>query len=254
MAIYHYFPQRDREWYAIRAGIPTASEMSKIITSGGKDPSKARPSTQAGAYMNLKLAEWILGMPIQNDYESEHMVRGQENEPVACSAFEFQTGLTTTEVGFVTTDDGMMGASPDRLVGDHRLLEIKCPAIQTHIGYLLDNDKLIEEYRVQVQSQLMVCDDREMSHMVAWNEKLPTLVLDVPRDEDFIAKIRAASTAFVQVMLQKREELGRRFGPFVRPEPEQKKEALEDGLGFSEADIAWFGDPNNFDLKVEEAK
>jgi len=212
MAIYHnYFEQRSTEWYRIRLGIPTASEMHRIVTPTGK------ASTQAGAYMNRLLAEWVLGEPIVSDYESDYMAHGREHEGAAAKAFEFQTGLKTTEIGFVTTDDGMAGASPDRLVEDAGTLELKCPAPQTHIGYMLSMS-VAEDYKVQNQSQMWICE-REKSWVSSYHPRLTPVILEIPRDDEFIAKLSAGVRTFVDVMLERRLELEKRYGPFVRPDP-----------------------------------
>ena len=212
MPIYHdRIEQRTADWFQIRAGIPTASDMERIITHGGK------ASGQAEAYMNKLLAEWVLGEAIVGDYESRHMLDGRENEEPAVKAFEFQTGLKTAKVGFVTTDDGLIGCSPDRLVEDHGTLEIKCPASQTHIGYLLSTS-VADDYKVQVQAQMWICE-REKSWVSAYHPRLAPVIIEIPRDDAFIAKISAAVRTFVDVMLAKRLELEKRFGPFVRQDP-----------------------------------
>lgn len=211
MAKYHgQFEQRSEAWFNARLGIPTASEMDRIITPGGK------PSKQAEAYMNRLLAEWVLGTPIVSDYESDYMAHGREYEGAAAKAFEFQTGLKTTEIGFVTTDDGMAGASPDRLVEDNGTLELKCPAPQTHIGYMLSTS-VAEDYKVQNQAQMWICE-REKSWVSSYHPRLTPVILEIPRDDEFIAKLSAVVRAFVDVMLERRLELERRYGPFVRPE------------------------------------
>lgn len=211
MPIYHnYFEQRSAEWYRMRLGIPTASEMDRIITPTGK------PSKQATGYMNRLLAEWVLGEPIESEYDSPYMQAGRDNEAAAVKAFEFQTGLETSEIGFVTTDDGMAGCSPDRLVSDMGTLELKCPAPHTQISYLMQ-ESVADEYRIQVQAQLWICE-REKSWVSSYHPKLPPVILEIPRDDDLISKIADAVREFCDLLLQKRESLERTFGPFVRPE------------------------------------
>lgn len=146
---YRHVEQNSGAWDWLRATIPTASDIEKIITPTG------RASTQALAYMNQKLSAWMLGRPPEAvPYQSRWMEHGHENEDGAIDAFEFQSGLKTSKVGFVTTDDGMLGASPDRLVGDISwlnekplgciaTLEIKSPSPPVQTGYLLADSQLL---------------------------------------------------------------------------------------------------------------
>lgn len=227
MAIYHRdIEQRDEHWFQLRCGIPTASEMDRIITPTGK------ASKQCMAYMHRLLAEWVLHEPIMSDYESRYMTLGIENEDAAAKAFEFQTGHQVSTVGFVTTDDGLVGCSPDRLVGDYGTLELKCPAIQTHVGYLLDGS-IYDEYRVQVQSQLWICE-LDKAWIVSYHPKLAPHIDEIGREEDFIASLSAAVRKFVDRMCEAREDLHRRFGPFPW---EMNKEPDVDPFGVTEEDV-----------------
>ena len=95
-------------------------------------------------------------------YKSEWMQRGNDLEPQARAMFELETGMVTTPIGFVTTDDGLIGCSPDAIVhddenGETALLEIKCPKPTTHIKYLLAG-KVPAEYLPQVRQQLLITE------------------------------------------------------------------------------------------------
>lgn len=230
MAIYHNdFEQRSEEWYRVRLGVPTASEMDRIITPTGK------PSRQAEAYMNRLLAEWILGEPIENEVDTQWMEHGRDFESEAVKSFEFQTDLKTHAVGFVTTDDGRIGCSPDRLVGEIGTLELKCPKPNTHVGYLLSTS-VAEDYIVQNQAQMWICE-REQSWVSSYHPKLPPIILTINRDKEFIAKLGALVRGFVDQMLERRLELDRRFGPFERAQPKQQTEEAYDWLGVSMEDV-----------------
>jgi exodeoxyribonuclease (lambda-induced) len=101
----------------------------------------------------------------------------------------------------------MAGASPDGLVGDAGLLELKCPSATTHIAYLLGD--LEGEYWPQCQGQLYITD-REWVDLVAFSPVLPSVVVRIVRDEEYIDKLRATVDTFIQHMLLAREELKRR--------------------------------------------
>lgn len=179
------------EWKMCRIGLPTASQLHRIITPTGK------PSSQADGYMHQLIAEQALGVPL-DDVASGFMERGQILEAKAVSWYELQRDVTTTLIGgFVTRDDGRVGCSPDRLVGEDGMIEIKCPAAHTHIGYLLDKDGI--GYRVQVQAQLWICE-REWTDTVSYHPDMPPALVRQARDDKFIAAIADAVAQFCDAL------------------------------------------------------
>ena len=209
MAIYHHFKQRSEEWYEARRGRPTASEFDRIVTP------KAALSKSSVKYMNELLAQWMTGKSDEDLFENDAMAAGKALEPQAVAAFELHTELETQEIGFVTTDDGMIGASPDRLVGDTALLEAKCPfAASVHVGYMRAGG-VAEEYKCQVQGQLWVAE-RDVSYTVSYHGGLPTVIVKVGRDEPFIKVLGPSIRQFVDQMLEARADLEARYGgPFT---------------------------------------
>jgi hypothetical protein len=132
------------------------------------------------------------------------MENGLAMEPDAVAYYEFETGRDTTQIGFVTTDDGKIGCSPDRLVGDDGLCEIKCPMPQTQIEYLLTG-KLDKGYWPQLQGQLFVTE-RKWVDIVSWHPELPRIVIRVERDEAYIAclkKLLDDFNGFIDEVMQK---------------------------------------------------
>ena len=226
MPVIHKCEPRSAEWFALRLGIPTASEFHRILT-----PKTLKVSSQAPAYMHRLLGEWITGEQVEN-YQSEFMVRGQELEDQAISAFELLTDIETSPGNFISTDDGWLGCSPDRLIGDDSDLEIKCPLIQGAVGYALNG--LSEEHVCQVQGRLMI-EERDSVYVFAYHPRLSIPPLRVSRDERFIAIMRPVLQQFVETMLACRVSLEQRFGPFPRPQPEARPNA--DELGVSDEDV-----------------
>lgn len=145
---WHPAKQGTQEWLDARLGIPTASCFEKIIS-----PKKLEPSTQSTRYRNQLVAERILRLPVV-DADSAWMQRGSDLEREACNWYAFDRGVEPEECGLALTDDGRIGASPDRLVGTDGLLEVKCRSAAFHVGYLLDG--VDAEHRLQVQGQLWV--------------------------------------------------------------------------------------------------
>ena len=142
-------PQGSPEWFMARLGIPTASDFDKIIDTSGKS------SKQRRKYLLQLAGERTVGRSDQS-FQNWAMLRGQEKEIEARRLYEMITGEPVRQVGFcVTEEHPICGASPDGLAGDDGVLELKCPLISTHTGYLLD-EELPSEYFQQVQGQLLV--------------------------------------------------------------------------------------------------
>ena len=188
------------EWRAARLGIPTASRFSEILTPTGK------LSTSADKYMLQLLAEWLSGQAC-DDYQSDWMKRGTELEPEARAYYAFTTEAELSQVGFMTRDDGLVGASPDALIGNDGLAEFKCPAPHTHVRYLL-GEKLATQYVPQVQGQLWI-SEREWCDWVSYHPTMPPCVVRTARDDAYIKALALAVDEFVGKMLAKREQLSK---------------------------------------------
>lgn len=186
--IIHDVEQNTPEWLKLRLGIPTASCADKIVTPTGK------LSSQSVKYRNQLIAEKLLNSQLDSVVETEYMSRGKALEPDAVKAYEFQNDCTVEKVGFITTDDLQIGCSPDRLVGDDGLLEIKCPADQTHIGYLIDG--MPKDYIPQMQMQMFVTG-RKWCDWMSYSPFMPPVIVKVIRDEEFIATLAEALAKFV---------------------------------------------------------
>ncbi len=217
--IIHNCQQGSSEWLALRAGIPTASAFDQILTPGGK------PSKSAERYLYTLLAERLMGHPVV-EHMSMWMQRGSDLEAEAVAFYELQSDADTVPVGFCTNDDGTIGASPDRLVGDTGLLEIKVPSEWIHMGYLLKSGSAYEAYKVQVQGQLMVTG-RAFVDVLSWHPELPPALIRIERDEKFIAQLSAAVTAFSGVLEEQYRELEARGWAKAKTKPERELTAAE---------------------------
>lgn len=229
----HPCEQRSADWHKLRLGIPTASEAHRIVTPTGK------LSAQAGEYMCRLLAEWFLGAPMDS-VNTGFMQRGSDLEDEAVRCYQAETGLDVEEVGFVSTDDGMVGCSPDRLVVAAegqltRLLEIKVPKHNTHIGYLLSR-AVDKDYWPQVQCQMYVCE-RDAVDVVSYCPPFPSLVMTVKRDDKFIAALKEALDSFVETLAKARERLQIEYGMARRVEAPKAAVEIFDALGVSDSDV-----------------
>jgi hypothetical protein len=185
--IVHDCVQGTSEWLAVRAGIPTASAFDKILTPKGK------LSTQAEKYMHKLLAERLMGRPV-TEAVSYWMGRGNQMEAEAVAYYESLRDLDTVRVGLITNDARTIGASPDRLVGDDGLLEIKVPAEHTHVAYLLTR-AVDAEYWPQVQGQLWVTG-RAWLDILSYHPEMPPALIRVARDAAYIGALSVAVEAF----------------------------------------------------------
>lgn len=191
MIIHDDVTQGTDAWLRLRAGIPTASCFDRIITP------KCKPSTQAEKYLHRLIAERIMGRPV-TEHVSYWMGRGSQMEAEAVAYYEGVRDLDTVVVGFCTNDEGTIGASPDRLVGDEGLLEIKVPAEHTHVAYLF-TEAVDADYYPQIQGQLWITGRRWVDIM-SYHPDMPPALVRVERDDDYIAKVAGAVTAFSHVL------------------------------------------------------
>lgn len=168
--------QGSPEWHAARCGIPTASCFDMLVTSKGEQ------SKQRTKYMYRLAGERVCGVA-EESYQSAAMQRGKEIEDEARSFYEFTTGESVRKVGFCLSDCGRWGASPDGLVGQDGLLEIKCPTLAVHVGYLLDG-KVPTDYFQQTQGQLYVTG-RKWSDFISYYSGLRPLLIRVTPDPAF---------------------------------------------------------------------
>jgi putative phage-type endonuclease len=179
--------QRTPEWYEERMGIPTASSFDKIITSKGEI------SASRTKYLYKLVAEKLSGT-VETSYINDAMQHGIDTEAEARKVYELVTLNDVEQVGFCLSDCERYGASPDGLVGEDGLLEIKCPKAETHIEYLL-NGKLPTAYFQQVQGQLLVTG-RKWCDFMSYVLNLKPFIIRVGRDEEFIKKLEQALIEF----------------------------------------------------------
>lgn len=180
--------QNSPEWFAARAGMPTASEFSTILAKGrdGKSESVGRRT-----YM-LKLAGEILtGEPMES-YSNAHMERGKAMEDEARNIYAFMKDVEPERIGFAV--NGSKGASPDSFIGDKGGLEIKTGLPHIVISALLKNE-FPPEHKAQVQGCMWVCE-REWWDCVLYWPKLPPLIVRATRDDLYIADMAKAVEAF----------------------------------------------------------
>jgi exodeoxyribonuclease (lambda-induced) len=191
--------QGDDDWIKARLGVVTASEMDKIITTEGK------PSKQADGYKYKLLAEMILGHDIETFGGNKWTDIGKMLESDAVRFYEL-THDETAPIGFIKNDAGTLGASPDRLVGDDGILEIKVPAPHTHVKYLLDNDALKKEYQQQNQFQLYVTE-RKFCDLMSYHPEMKPVLIRIEPDEKYFTTMDSLLKEFLADLAVKKARL-----------------------------------------------
>lgn len=175
------------EWKSSRLGRPTASNFSNIVTTTGY------PSKQQKKYMYKLAGEKVSGNS-EDIFQNSAMLRGIELEPEARDFYSIVKGVDVKQVGLCLDDNEQFGASPDGLVGDDGLLEIKCPTMPVHVEYLLNNS-LPTAYFQQVQGQMLVTG-RKWCDFLSYSSGIRPLLIRVDRDEDFIKKLHIELIVF----------------------------------------------------------
>lgn len=120
-------PQGSIEWLEARAGKPTASEFESVMARRKRGPNKGEPLKARIDYAYKLVGERLAGLddPMR---PTAAMQRGLDLEPIVRDLYRERVQVDVTQVGFVLHDSGLYGASPDSLVGDDGLVEIKTSA------------------------------------------------------------------------------------------------------------------------------
>ena len=187
--------QLSPEWFQARAGIPSSSKFSDIITSTGKRTT----GTARQKYLNTLAGEAVIGEKVET-FQNYAMRTGVERESEARDYYSLITGMEVQEVGFCMNNNKEYGASPDGLIGEDGLLEIKCPQIATQTEYLL-NKELPKAYVQQVQGQLFVTE-RKWLDFVSYYPGMNTLIVRVLPDLEFHKKLAVELSLFVEELKQ----------------------------------------------------
>lgn len=181
--INHDMEQGSDAWFAVRCGIPTGSEFKKLVDS------KGNVSKSLAKYAYSKVCEKFAGERVDAFAGNVWTEAGNEDESDARDNYAFTTGYDVTELGFVTMDDGSCGCSPDSLVNDDGLLELKRLKGELLVEanlYYKKHGTIQPSYVQQVQGQMMICE-RKWCDVVFYNPLLPSLTIRVYPDDAVIS-------------------------------------------------------------------
>lgn len=139
----HNFEQGTPEWFEIRRGKITASHAQAIGNNGkGLD-----------TYLNQVMAEYFSSAE-KEYYSNKDTDRGNELEPIARSIYEMENNVDVEQIGFCELDE-FVGCSPDGLVRDDGMIEIKCPDDKTYFNILME-EKIDSGYEWQCQMNMLI--------------------------------------------------------------------------------------------------
>jgi putative phage-type endonuclease len=201
--------QGSAEWVAARVGKVGASRVADIIAK-----TKSGWSASRATYMGQLIAERLSGTPMES-FSSAAMQWGTDCEPEARAAYQFETTTLVTRAGFIQHPTiEMAGASPDGLVGETGLVEIKCPNTSTHIETLL-GQSVPAKYVTQMMWQ-MATTGRGWCDFVSFDKRMPEhmrlFIKRVPRDPETIKTLEGEVITFLAELDEKVAELTKRYG------------------------------------------
>ena len=199
-------------WFAQRLGKVTASRVADVIAK-----TKTGYSTSRDNYMAQLVCERMTGV-VAESFTNSAMQWGTETEPLARAAYEAHADVLVDEVAMIAHPTiEAAGASPDGLVGNDGLLEIKCPNTATHIDTLL-TQSVPSKYNTQMQWQLS-CTGRQWCDFVSFDSRLPKelqlFVKRVPRDTAYIQMLEEEVKKFLKELdgkIMKLNELKEKHG------------------------------------------
>ena len=175
--------QGSDEWLAARLGVPSASSYGKLLTPTG------RRAKTFDAYVKQLTDERITGL-LDRIPQNEAMARGTELEPEARAYYEFMSGNTVVEMGFIKHDTLEAGCSPDGFVGDDGGIEIKCPLEHNH-QKTLDMQQMPPRHYPQVQGCMWITG-RKWWDFVSYHPEMDSFITRVERDDEYISKLAEA--------------------------------------------------------------
>lgn len=202
--------QRTEEWFAVRLGKVTASALHKVLAK-----TKTGYGAERANYMTQLVLERLTNQKAES-YSNASMQWGTEQEPFARAAYEADRGVFVDEVGFIPHPTILRaGASPDGLVGDDGMVEIKCPDSKTALEVWLSKNPVESKYFAQMQWQ-MRCADRSWCDYVVFDPRLPKkgqlFIYRVARDDKWIAEAEEEVVKFLNETEEKVNQLKQKIG------------------------------------------
>lgn len=199
MQIIKELEQGSDAWHAARCGIITMSCLAPVLVNG-----KGDGGFGAGAltYMNELIGERFTGKPKQS-FGSSATDRGHEDEPIACDLYKTETDNKVDHAAIILNHG--CGYSPDGLVGNDGLIEIKSKLPKFQVGIFLNNE-VPGEHEDQIYGGLW-CAEREWLDFISYCEGMPLFIKRVYRDEAKIRTIAQRVKDFYELLDQRMDKV-----------------------------------------------
>lgn len=202
--------QGSEEWFAARVGKLTASRLGDVLAKVKSGPAATRKN-----YATQLILERVTGKKADLGFTTADMQWGIDTEEEARNAYAFIHDAEVLEVGFIDHPKvDMVGASPDGLVDDKGMVEIKCPKSATHLANL-QGAPISKQYFAQMQLQ-MECCDRSWTDFVSFDPRFPARmqlkVTRVPRDTKWMNEAWPDIKSFLKEVEKGHEFLMKEFG------------------------------------------
>lgn len=190
-------PQRSEQWFRLHMGIPTGSELHKVMAKmGPRGGTTGKEYVERVTYLRLLAGEIITGEPREKEWSgNRHTERGKDREVEAASLYGLDHDCEPTPVGFVM--NGNFGVSPDFMVGPNPL-EIKDILPHRQIARLQGGNGLPGEHKWQVYGELLACEDAEYADFMSHCRGLPSFYVRTHREQvkAELAELRAGIDQF----------------------------------------------------------
>lgn len=194
--------QGDAEWLAIKAGKISGSRFADVLALNKRNGTPNKPRRDLIDCLRRELQTGVLTGIEDNEY----MAHGRAMEPLACMAYEFLADCTVAHVAWLPHPDlDYIGFSPDGLVDDDGIIEIKSPFMEHRHTRTVDSQKCPDDYLPQCQGGLWVTG-RQWCDFISYYPSISVEVVRVYRDETFIKRL-ADECAAVWQQVQSNEEL-----------------------------------------------
>lgn len=193
MQIIREIEQGSADWLALRLGIVTCSELDCLLVNG-----KGPEGFGAGAmsYMDQLIGERITGEAAELPFSTRATERGKEFELLARDLYQIREEVEVEEVAIILNHG--IGYSPDGLIGDMGLTEIKSKLPKFQVSVILAGE-VPKEHVAQCQGGLYV-SGREWIDFVSYWKGMPLFVTRMHRDETYIAKLAERVTTFNELL------------------------------------------------------
>lgn len=221
ITIYDELLQGSDAWLQARCGLLTASEMKHIIT-----PAKMQFASNDKSRAHVfEIAAQRITQHVEPAYISDDMLRGMEDEATARQIYE-DNYEPVRQVGFITceTRGVKLGYSPDGLVGDNGVIEIKSRRSKFQVETIIENE-VPAEYMLQIQTGLMV-SGRKWCDFISYSAGLPLFVKRVMADYEMQGKILDAAIAFESAVAEKLNAYADNIVNFIATERKEEGELV----------------------------